>query len=91
MTTITLNIDDRLVDTARQIAADEHTTLEAKVREWLEGYAQKREREKSGEEEAAERKKRRAMADRAMAHIEEMRKTVRTGGRKFTREEMNER
>lgn len=90
MTTITLTIDDRLIETARRVAADEHTTLEAKFREWLEGYAQKREQAKDGGE-AEERRKRRAMADRAMAHIEEMRKTVRTGGRKFTREEMNER
>ena len=30
-------------------------------------------------------------AGQAMAHIEEMCTTVRTGGRKFTRDEMNER
>ena len=88
MTTITLNVDDRLIDTAKRIAADEHTTLEAKFREWLEGYTQKRERAKSAEDEAEER---RQLAKRAMASIEEISKTVRTGGRKFTRDELNER
>ncbi len=34
---------------------------------------------------------RQRQADEAMAFIEELRKTVRTGGRKFTRDEMNER
>ncbi|MPZ13589.1 MAG: hypothetical protein GEU73_04065 [Chloroflexi bacterium] len=34
---------------------------------------------------------RRERAERAMRTIEEVRKTVRTGGRKFTRDEMNER
>ncbi len=34
---------------------------------------------------------RRARAEKAMQTLEELRKTVRTGGRKFTREEMNER
>jgi hypothetical protein len=34
---------------------------------------------------------RRERAERAMRTIEELRKTVRTGGRKFTRDELNER
>jgi hypothetical protein len=34
---------------------------------------------------------RRARVERAMQTIEELRQTVRTGGRKFTRDEMNER
>jgi hypothetical protein len=34
---------------------------------------------------------RRQRAERAMRTIDELRKTVRTGGRKFTRDEMNER
>jgi len=34
---------------------------------------------------------RKCAADEAIAFIEEMRKSVRTGGRKFTRDEMNER
>ena len=34
---------------------------------------------------------RRERAERAMRTIDELRKTVRTGGRKFTRDEMNER
>ena len=87
MTTITLNVDDRLIDTARRVAADEHTTLEAKFREWLEGYAQKRKQAKNAEDEAERWEK----AERVMAGIDEMCKTVRTGGRKFTRDELNER
>jgi hypothetical protein len=39
----------------------------------------------------AEYTQRRRSADSAMAVIDEMRKYVRTGGRKFTRDEMNER
>jgi hypothetical protein len=34
---------------------------------------------------------RRERVERAMRTIDELRKTVRTGGRKFTRDEMNER
>ena len=80
-------MDDNLVDTARRIAADEHTTIEAKVREWLEGYAKKREGGKSTEDESERWKQ----AERVMAGIDEMCKTARTGGRKFTRDELNER
>ena len=83
MKTITLKADARLIETARQLAAAERTTLDAKFREWLEGYTRT--------ESTEEKTRRRKQAERAMAGIEEMCKTVRTGGRKFTREEMNER
>ena len=74
MKKLTLTADARLIEAARQQAASEHTTLDAKFREWLAEYTQRHQR-----------------AKQAMASIEEMCKTVRTGGRKFTREEMNER
>ena len=74
MKNITLSADERLIEAARQRAAGERTTLNAKFREWLEDYTQRQQQ-----------------AEEAIAFIEEMRKTVRTGGRKFTRDEMNER
>ena len=74
MKNITLSADERLIEAARQCAADEHTTLNARFRQWLEDYT-----------------RRQQQAEEAMAFIEEMRKTVRTGGRRFTRDEMNER
>lgn len=74
MKNITLSADEHLIEAARQQAASEHTTLNAKFREWLEDYVQ-----------------RQWQADEAMAFIKELRKHVRTGGRKFSRDEMNER
>ncbi|ADJ28526.1 hypothetical protein [Nitrosococcus watsonii] len=74
MKNITLSADEHLIEAARQRAAAEHTTLNAKFREWLEDYVQ-----------------RQRQADEAIAFIRELRKHVRTGGRKFTRDEMNER
>ncbi|MCY4477655.1 MAG: hypothetical protein OXC70_06680 [Gammaproteobacteria bacterium] len=74
MKNITLSADERLIEAARAQAVLEHTTLNAKFRDWLEDYVQ-----------------RRRQADQAMAFIEELRRQVRTGGRKFTRDEMNER
>jgi hypothetical protein len=74
MKNITLSAEESLIEAARQRATTEHTTLNAKFREWLEDYVQ-----------------RQRQAEEAMATIEELRKTVRTGGRKFTRDEMNER
>ena len=73
MKNITLNADERLIEAARAQAVLEHTTLNAKFRDWLEDYVQRRQ------------------ADQAMAFIEELRRQVRTGGRKFTRDEMVER
>ena len=74
MKNITLSADEHLITAARQRAAREHTTLNAKFREWLEDYVQ-----------------RQRQAEEAMALIQEMRKQVRTGGRTFSRDEMNER
>ena len=74
MKNITLSADERLIEAARRRAVSEHTTLNAKFREWLEDYVQ-----------------RRRQAEEAMALIKELRARYSTGGRKFTREEMNER
>ena len=74
MKNITLSADEYLISEARQRAADEHTTLNAKFREWLEDYVQRQQQ-----------------ANLAIDTIEELRGKYSTGGRKFTREEMNER
>jgi len=74
MKNITLSADETLIAAAREMAASEGTTLNARFREWLEDYV---------------RRKRRA--EEAMELIRELRTRVRTGGRKFTRDEMNER
>ena len=36
---ITLSADENLIEQARKAAADQHTTLNAAFREWLEQYA----------------------------------------------------
>lgn len=74
MKNITLSADENLIAAARDVAANEGTTLNARFREWLEDYVQRKRR-----------------ADEAMEFIRELRTRVRTGGRKFTRDEMNER
>ena len=85
MKSITLKADDRLIDTAREIAAAEHTTLGAKFREWLEDYASQA---KSAGGVAQQRKR---QAERAMSTVRELRRKYPPQNRKFTREEMNER
>ena len=85
MKSITLIADERLIEAARRQAAAEGATLSAKFNEWLRDYTRRAE---SAEDTEQQRKRR---AERAMSSIEEMCKTVRTGGRKFTRDEMNER
>lgn len=72
MKNITLSADENLIAAARETAADEGTTLNARFREWLEDYVQRKRK-----------------AEEAMELIRELRARVRTGGRKFTREEMN--
>lgn len=111
MINITLSAEERLIKLARELAAKEHTTLDAKFREWLEDYLRKEARVRyahTGDDQGrtalakeavtstvAVREKVRgggiADKERAMACIADMRRTVRTGGRKFTRDEMNER
>ena len=74
MKNITLSADENLIALARDMAANESTTLNAKFRVWLEDYVQRERR-----------------AEEAMELISELRSRVRTGGRKFTRAEMNKR
>lgn len=40
MKNITLSADEHLIEEARRWAASEHTTLNARFREWLEEYVQ---------------------------------------------------
>jgi hypothetical protein len=74
---ITLSADEALIREARRQAALENTTLNALFREWLERYVVKD--EESGK--AAVRQYEELME--RLSHI--------NAGRKFTREEMNER
>ncbi len=74
MKNITLSADEHLIEAARRRALEERTTLNAKFREWLEGYVQ-----------------RRRQTETALQTIRELRGRYSTAGRKFTREDMNER
>lgn len=74
MKNITLSADERLIEEAREVARQAHSTLNAEFRKWLVDYTGRKER-----------------AARAMATIHRLQQTVNTGGRKFTRDEMNER
>lgn len=76
---ITLTLDDELVKKVRKIAVDRNTTLTGLVREYLTEIAKS---ELSAEEK-----------ERAWARLEETFKTVSfdSGGKKWTREELNER
>ncbi len=80
---ITLSADEGLIDEARRIAAARNTTLNAEFRKWLTDYAS---RGPAPDPEAAKRR-----AEKAMAAIDAVRESIKTGGRKFTRDEMNER
>jgi hypothetical protein len=73
---ITLSAEERHIEAARQRAREQNTTLNAEFRKWLESYARARE---EGEERA---RRFRELVARTKAS---------SGGRKFTREEMNER
>ncbi len=79
MKNITLSADENLIEAARRrtlSAAAERTTLNAQFRLWLADYVG-RERQAARESPAAV--------------LRELRGSISTGGRKFTREEMNER
>ena len=84
MKDLTVSFDDRLLEAGRRKAVREKTTLHELFRRWLEDYAGDERQENDPEE-------RRRRVDRAMATIDELRKSIKTGGRKFTRDEMNER
>ena len=74
MKNITPSADEDLIEAARQRAATERTTLNARLRQGLEDYGG-----------------RRRQADTTMAAIDSLRTGISTGGRRFTRDEMNER
>jgi hypothetical protein len=73
---ITLSADERLIENARATARRRHTTLNAAFRQWLEEYVA---RYQEPEKAAAE-------FDAAMERLSYVR-----AGRKFSRDEMNER
>ena len=75
MKSITFSADEKSIEAARRKAHSKQTTLNEEFRKWLSEYT-------DGEDD---------YATRALALIEELRKTHTTGGRKFTRDEMNER
>ena len=72
---ITLSADERLIEQARATARARHTTLNAEFRKWLERYTVK------------DREQLVRNFDALMKRLS----YVNTGGRKFTRDEMNER
>ena len=73
MKRVTLSAEDRLIEQARQVAKERHTTLNQAFREWLKGFTQ------------------RESAVSAIEDIYARLSYVDSGGRKYTREEMNER
>jgi len=73
MRNITLSADERLIETARRKALQEHTTLNAEFRRWLEAYVASQKRGK------------------AYRHLMEELAGVSSGGKVFSRAEMNER
>ncbi len=89
MDRVTLVADARLVEAVRCRAIEEKTSLNQLFERWMVDYL--------GGKEAVERaiaatpEMRKQQAERAMAAIDELRKHIKTGGRKFTRDEMNER
>ena len=77
MKNITLSADERLIEAARRQAQQRHTTLNAEFRRWLEQYA-------TGDDSAEKRVQNyRSMMDELAG--------VSSGGRAFTRDELNER
>ena len=86
---LTLSVEDHLIDLAQEQAAKEHKTLEAMFLEGLKNYLRKGVQARYAQ--TKDEKERMAMLERSRACIADMRRTIRTGGRKFTRDEMNER
>jgi hypothetical protein len=77
MKNITLSADERLIEAARQQAQIRHTTLNAEFRRWLAEYAQGTD---TGEQRV--RNYRRLMGELS---------DIATGGKVFSRDELNER
>ena len=78
MEQITLSFDESLLAAARQCAAAERTTLDAKCHEWLAAYAQRR--------QATMETGRQTRGELAVATARELHRQRPTSGRKFTRE-----
>jgi len=77
MRNITMSADEHLIDVARARARQKKTTLNSEFRKWLESYTN-----------SASNSKRRVQTYRSlMSELSD----ISTGGRKFTRDEMNER
>ena len=74
---ITLTADEKLIETARKTAAERRTTLNAEFRKWLAQFAQ------SEAAASNQRKRIEALFAKTKGHS--------SGGRRFTREELNER
>ncbi|MFM9880048.1 MAG: hypothetical protein ACKVOO_06540 [Burkholderiaceae bacterium] len=77
MKNITFSADASLVEAARAQAKASGTTLNEQFRLWLASYAEQRQRDQQ--------------AAAAMQVLERIRSYTGTDGRKFTRDEMNER
>ncbi|MDQ5768032.1 hypothetical protein [Thiothrix subterranea] len=77
MRNVTLSADEHLIEVAREKARQRKTTLNAEFRKWLQQYANTR-------SEA----QRRVQAYREL--MQEL-SVVSSGGRKFSRDDMNER
>ncbi|MCK9486529.1 MAG: hypothetical protein M0R73_07485 [Dehalococcoidia bacterium] len=78
MKNITFSADEKQIERARARARERRTTLNEEFRRWIAEYSAKRD---DGPERAA----------KAMALLDEILSYTSTGGRKYTREEMNER
>jgi predicted patatin/cPLA2 family phospholipase len=77
MRNITLSADEQLIESARQKAQAQKTTLNAEFRKWLRQYT-------NTENEGRQRVQ-------AYRQLMQGLSSVSTGGRKFSRDEMNER
>ena len=83
MKSITLSADDELIEAAQRRATAGNTTIESLFRKWLAQYVS------TGPDPDPE--VRRRQAEKAMSTLHELQGVFGTDGRKFTREEMNER
>ena len=83
MKSITLNIENELIEAAQRRATADNTTIEALLRKWLAQYVS------TGPDPDPEVRKR--QAENAMSTLRELQGVFGTDGRKITREEMNER
>lgn len=77
MKNITLSADERLIDEARRRAQQRHTTLNAEFRRWLEQYA-------TGDDSGKKR------VENYRSLMDDLAGVV-SGGRTFSRDELNER